>query len=146
MRIGWGTGIALFYLAFVVSLLLQLKHSMSFDHSLVTDEYYKEDLAYQERFDKMANSQSLANRLKISEIQQDEFVKLQFPQGFDQIEGTILFFRPSNQGADFEVDVKPNQENQQTIATNNLDKGLWKIKIEWQAGESAFYDEISVVL
>ena len=146
MKIGWGTGIALFYSIFVISLLLQLKKSRQYDHSLVTDTYYAEDLAYQQQYDKKANSQSLANRLKLDHLEKGKYVRLQFPNGFEQIDGTIHFFRPSSSHEDFEVGIDVDQSNRQIVETMTLSEGLWRIKVDWQAGESAFYDEISIVL
>jgi hypothetical protein len=44
MKFNWGTGIAIFYIIFVVSLVFQVFKSRQYDHSLVVDNYYEEDI------------------------------------------------------------------------------------------------------
>jgi len=46
---------------------------------------------------------------------------------------------------DFKVKLQPDSLNQFIIPTDKLKKGLWKLKIDWAAGDSAFYNEEIVV-
>ena len=147
MKIGWGTGIFLFYTVFVLSLLWQLKISREYDHSLVVDAYYEKDLNYQTHLNKMTNSQALRNQLKVKNHQQsDGQLLVQFPSGFESIEGTIQFFRPNDKSQDFKVAIQLGEDNVQRVKAEKMVPGLWKVKVDWQAGDSAFYDEISIVL
>ncbi len=146
MKIGWGTGIFLFYSVFVISLLLQLRKSLQYDHSLVVENYYEQDLNYQKQYDKKSNSEALRQRLTVKNKASEQHILVQFPQGFKNLEGEILFFRPNDRRQDFAVSVKPNASNIQKIPSEKMLPGLWKVKVDWQAGESEFYDEISIVL
>lgn len=142
----WSTGIFLFYTLFVVVLLLVLRKSMQFDNSLVTDNYYEHDLKYQEQYDKLANSQALNQKLFFEKNKESEQLILTFPKGFEDIQGTILFFRPSDSSKDFELSIRPDKDNEQIISTAKLEKGLWRVKVNWQAGITPFYDESVLVL
>ena len=51
-KFNWGHGILLFFIIFVGSMLTVLWLSFGVDHSLVRDDYYDEDIHYQETFDK----------------------------------------------------------------------------------------------
>ena len=65
MKINWGSGIAIFYSLFVITMVYAVVRSTQFDNSLVSDHYYADDLKYQERFDKLSNAQNLKEDLKI---------------------------------------------------------------------------------
>ena len=146
MKIGWGTGIFLFYTFFVLSLLWQLNKSRQYDHSLVVDNYYEHDLNYQEQFNKKMNSEALRQKLTIKNKASLDHILVQFPNGFEKISGEITFFRPNNHRHDFSVSIKTDGSNGQKIPSEKMLPGLWKVKVDWQAGDSAFYDEVSIVL
>jgi nitrogen fixation protein FixH len=60
--------------------------------------------------------------------------------------GTIKFFNPSESKLDFEQEVSVNQEKEQIISTANLKRGLWRVKVDWDADGKGFYKEEVVVL
>ena len=66
MKINWGTGIAIFYTLFASVLVMVVIKSKQYDHSLVVDNYYEEDLHYQSHFDKLVNSQQAGMAVQIS--------------------------------------------------------------------------------
>ena len=53
MRINWGTGLFIFFTFFVLTLAFVLYKSRQIDNALVFDDYYAEDIKYQQHFDKM---------------------------------------------------------------------------------------------
>jgi nitrogen fixation protein FixH len=141
MQFNWGTGIALFFSLFVVTLLYFVYRSTLLDNSLVSDAYYAEDLKYQERFDKMSNAQGLKEDLKILNFAADSQVELLFPTEFAKVQGEIYFFCPSDQGSDFKLNIAPNQENRQLISTSGLKTGKWRVKVDWSDGIKSYYKE-----
>ncbi len=146
MKINWGWGIAIFYVIFVISLLFQLYKSTTYDHSLVEKDYYAKDLAYQEHYEKLVNAQSLPKDVQIMNIPQKEGVNIYFPAHLSELEGEILFFSPQFSHLDFKVAVKVDEHNQQFIDASQLQKGKWKVKVDWQAEGKAFFKEEIVVL
>ena len=134
-------GIALFFSFFVISLVSQVILSTQYDHSLVVKEYYEEDLAYQKHYNKLVNNQSLSQNVRIKMNMETQVVQFDFPQQFSQIEGRITFFRPSDQSQDFSLPIQLDQDFRQSANTSHLQSGLWKIKIDWQGNEKAFYKE-----
>ena len=55
MKLNWGWGIALAYSIFALSLLGFLVFALRQDNSLVVEDYYQQDLDYQQRKDKVRN-------------------------------------------------------------------------------------------
>lgn len=146
MKFNWGTGIAVFFTAFVLALVFQVYKSTQYDHSLVSDHYYADDLAYQQHYDKLANAQQLREDLRIWNKIQKEEVELAFPAEFSEVKGEVYFFCPSDRSSDFRVAVQPGPEHIQRIPTRGLRRGLWRVKVDWQAGGKAFYKEETITL
>jgi nitrogen fixation protein FixH len=146
MKFNWGTGIAIFFSVFVLSLVYQVYRSTQYDNSLVSDHYYADDLRYQEHYDKLANAQALAVDLKIQHQKQKKEVEIHFPNGFDQFGGEVYFFSPADKSRDFRLPVRPGADGVQYIPTEELPKGHWKIKVDWTGDGKAFYKEQGVRL
>ena len=145
MKFNWGTGIALFYTLFVLVLVFAVIKSTGVDHSLVTEDYYQKDLEYQSQIDREVNTQALEEDLKITFSDPERTIRLQFPGNLGDVKGTALFFRPSNKALDFEVPIQPNDTGQQLIPTKGMLPGLWKVKVNWNAGGKEYYKEDTII-
>jgi len=147
MKFNWGMGIAIFYTTFVVALVYQVVKSTQYDHSLVAEEYYAKDLAYQQHYDKLVNSNNLQQDLQITKVRNQSEVSLQFPKDLGALSGEIHFFCPSASTQDFRVDIDPDEAGRQTVSVEGLKPGLWKVKVDWKAESGkAYFKEESVVL
>lgn len=146
MKINWGTGIAIFYTLFASALVMVVIKSTQYDHSLVVDNYYEEDLHYQSHFDKLVNSQQAGMAVKISLDKATDNIQLIFPKEMENIEGNIHFFRPSDQKRDFNLGIELNTDNEQQLPANTLAPGLWKLQVDWQSAGKAFFTEQVLVL
>ena len=145
MKFNWGTGIALFYGTFVAVLLYFVLKSTGQDNSLVSEDYYAEDLQYQEHYEKLHNAASLEQDLVIRENDGLGQVEFSFPEKLGKAEGEILFFCPSDSHADFRVTIQADERAFQAISSRNLKKGFWKIKVDWQAGGRQYFKETGIV-
>jgi hypothetical protein len=145
MKLSWGTGIAIFYSVFVIVLVLVVIKSTSFDNSLVTDDYYQKDLEYQTQIDKETNSQSLATDLTVRYSDSEKNIRFTFPQDLGTIGGKILFFRPSNATLDFELPIQVNENLEQVVSAQDLLPGLWRVKVDWNAGGKDYYKEETII-
>ncbi len=145
MKFNWGTGIFLFYSLFAASLVFQVFKSTQYDNSLVVDNYYDEDLAYQSRYEKLSNSANLTQKLTIGYLEKEDLVRLVFPDDVGDITGNIRFYRPNDQHQDFSVSVQTKADKVMEIAGKAFaGKGRWKVEVEWNAGGKDFYDEQAV--
>ena len=140
MKINWGTGIAIFYSFFVLVLVFAVYKSTLRDNSLVSNQYYKDDINYQQHYVRLVNSQALAEDVSIRLLSKEKQVQLQFPN-LKNIKGDIHFFSPSFSQGDFKTKIQLNADNQQIIKINQLKRGLWRVKVNWESEEKAFYKE-----
>ena len=146
MKFNWGTGIAIFFTIFVLALVFQVYESTKFDHSLVSNDYYADDLAYQQHYDKLVNTQQLQEGLKIWNKKQKEEIELVFPSEFSEVMGEVYFFCSSDAKSDFRLMVQPGPDRVQRIPTHGLRRGLWKVKVDWQAEGKGFFKEETITL
>lgn len=135
----WGTGIAVTYTVFVGVLVFAVIKSTTFDNSLVVEDYYAKDIAYQQHYDKLANSLALDQDLNI-QLERPN-LELQFPTDLGKVTGEVYFFSPSKSQLDFKVPIQINADGWQSIPTQQVQPGLWLVKVEWQAGGKPYYQE-----
>lgn len=146
MKINWGTGIAIFFSLFVLTLVFQVIKSTQYDNSLVSDQYYADDINYQKHYNKLVNSQQLKEELKIAKTDKGDYVELVFPEELSQVEGNIHFFCPSDSKGDFKLPISVSEKGKQVVPVEGLKKGLWRVKIDFEAGGKAYYKEEPIIL
>ncbi len=145
MNFNWGHGIAMFYILFAGFLIYFVVRSSQMDHSLVVDNYYEEDLKYQQHYEKLANSNTPGSDVVVNYEAESGFVRLRFPSEKGAVAGDILFYRPSDKTKDFKVKIALDQNFEQSLPVSQLSSGLWKLKVDWQAGGIPFYKETTIV-
>ncbi len=132
----WGHGITLFFVFFVGTLVFILFKSMTIDHSLVVDDYYAKDIAYQEEYDKRSRS---LNTKALTIQRSDNSKELVFVFPSDNVSGNIHFYRPSQKSLDFMV---PIHANNTSVDLSKLKEGKWIAKVTWQIdGVDYIWDE-----
>ncbi len=143
----WGTKIALIYAGFVAfSITMVVVCVKQNDIHLVSKEYYKEEIAYQDQIDKLQNAEQLRGQLGFQYIGEKQVVEFFFPQFLADATGEILFFRPSDARKDVKIPVRMDESGKQVVPVAQLDKGLWKVKIKWSANNKDFFSEQVLVI
>jgi hypothetical protein len=132
-KISWPTGIIIAIVAFVIfilSFVYKVTFLPEYDHHLVSEEYYKDELNYQQEIDKEKKGLELKENIVIQKS--DEGLLIKFPSEFDAstITGTISFQRMSNDKIDFELPIELTSLDF-LIKDENLVDGRWDVKIEW---------------
>ena len=108
-----------------------------YDHQLVSDEYYNDELNYQEEIDKLKRASELIENVSINKITNGLLIKFPSNIDYNKIEGTISFKRLSNQKIDFMLPIKLTS-SQILLKDENLVAGRWDVKIAWQVGEKTY--------
>jgi hypothetical protein len=143
----WGTKIAFIYggfVAFVIGMVvLCIKQN---DIHLVSKDYYKEEIAYQDQIDKLTNAQQLHGQLGFQYIGEKQVVEFFFPKSLADATGEILFFRPSDARKDVKLSVDMDETGRQIVPVSSLDKGLWKVKVKWTAKNKDYFSEQVLVI
>ena len=144
----WPAGIAIIYILFVVILLALVIFSSYHSVDLVAKDYYEQEIKYQQQIDRINRADSLSAPVSWHHDKKQRLVTIQFPMELiaDDVEGNILFFRPSDAKQDKLMALRLSSKNIQTISTQHLIPGLWKLKIFWQIDQKDFYAEGILVI
>jgi hypothetical protein len=148
MRANWSTGIVMAFVVFILFILyfvLKVQSDVKYDHEMVTEEYYKKEIGFQNQLDKQQNAQNLTDKLKI--VAKAEGVEIQFPKSFDftKIKGNVSLYRPSNQQLDFDMPISLSSSNL-LIPKTKLAGGRWDITIDWKYNGKEFLNKETVNL
>lgn len=146
MKLNWGVGIFVLYTGFALLTIGLVVFSMTKKVDLVTDNYYDKELKYQQQIEREKNSNSLDKKIRI-EINAKE-LKINFPEFVNphSVKGTIHFYRPSDSGKDFILNIALEKNRKQRIILSKLDKGIWKLQINWSFNNREYYHEESVFI
>ena len=144
----WPVGIAIIYISFVLLLIAFVIFSSFQQVDLVTDDYYAEELKYQQQINRMNRAQSLSEPVNWTYNNKDNSLLLKFHAEIDphKVKGNILFFRPSDAKQDKLIALNLSSENTQIIHTKNLSSGFWKLKIFWKVDKTEYYKEGNMVV
>lgn len=144
MKINWGTGIVLAFIgfiAFIMYFVVSMMTNDKYDHDLVTDDYYKQELEYQKDIDKETNAKELAENISYKRTK--EGLQINFPSDLEpeNIKGKVFLYRPSNKQLDFETIISLSKSHL-LIPDSSLVDGRWNIKVDWQyRGKSYLFKE-----
>lgn len=140
-KLNWGTGIAIFYVSFVIAMLSFVIWTTGNNRDLVTDDYYADELVFQKTIDSKARTKELAGEVSISSEKGKIVLKL--PEGMAEksIKGELFLYRQ----ADKRMDTKFRFDGQRinySFQSERIEAGRWTLKLSWAAeGKDYYYEE-----
>ena len=146
MKINWGFKILISYAVFVAGIITMAAISMSKNIDLVSENYYEQEIKYQDQIDILKNSRQLDENINVSFNKNVIQLMLSNKDLFKDVKGEIYFYRTSNAKKDFKVEFKPDDSGMQNISAVNLETGLWKVKISLYEGENKYYSEKNIII
>jgi hypothetical protein len=139
----WGKGILFTIIAFVVLIMTMVVISVRMDGiELVTENYYEDEIKYQDRIDQSNSAQRL-DRTVISYDAQLKEVLLDLPAGS---KGTLQLFRPSDSTLDQEMQVTVSRNGKTSVPVSQLKSGYWKIQLKWNEAGKDYYEEKKITI
>jgi hypothetical protein len=114
-----------------------------YNHDLVTEDYYKVELAYQKDIDKQNNAKTLKENITYTKT--SEGLRIEFPQNFDakKITGKVFLYRPSNKHLDFETPISIS-EPYLLVPDKRLLDGRWNLTVDWQYNGTPYLYKASI--
>ena len=146
MKFNWGTGIVLAFIgfiSFIMYFVISMNFNKKYSHDLVTEDYYKVELAYQKDIDKQNNAKTLKKNVTYTKTSAG--LRIEFPQDFDakKITGKVFLYRPSNKQLDFETPISLS-ENYLLVPDERLLDGRWNLTVDWQYKGSPYIYKASI--
>ncbi|TNE56793.1 MAG: hypothetical protein EP344_11820 [Bacteroidetes bacterium] len=146
MKFNWGTGIALVYGLFAITMVSVVILSQSHDPGLVSKNYYNLDLNYQEHYNKKQNAANLEVGVSVKFDAVRQVILVKFPQNVGAPAGSIKCYRNDTVASDTTLEINTDQEGTMEIPARHLTAGLWNLEIDWQADGTKFFNEALVTI
>ena len=145
MKFNWGYKIVLVYCVFVAGILYLVIQSSRQQMDLVTDDYYAQEIKYQEKIDQSKRASALSEpiRYQITEAG----IEVIFPKEFGgkKIIGNALLYYPANEKKDVSASINTTQ-GQMLISIPDKRSGMHILKINWEVEGVSYYFEETVFL
>ena len=140
MKLNWGAGIVIAFIAFISFILyfvITMTTGKEYNHDLVSDQYYQQELEYQDNIDARVNAKKLKENITIEKIK--EGLKINFPSEFipKKIKGKVSFYRPSNKQLDFEIPISISN-TYLLVPEKRLLDGRWDITVYWNYKDTPY--------
>lgn len=144
-KMSWGTKLAIGASIYVIGILTFVGFSTTQKINLVSKDYYPKEVVYQEQIDKLKNAQELKENIQI--IQENGSLHIQFPANMhNQVRGEIIFYRPADYESDIKTAIEIDENGLQELNTNQLLKGVYRIKVDWKHNGIGYYKEETIYL
>lgn len=139
----WGKGIILTIIGFVALIMTMVVISVRMDGiELVTENYYEEEIKYQDRIDESKSANDL-DREVISFDAQSKVIELDLPNG---TKGSLQLFRPSDSSLDQEIQLDVTHSGITQIPLKELKSGYWKVQLNWTENGVDHYQEKKITI
>ncbi|OBX25611.1 FixH protein [Gelidibacter algens] len=140
MKFNWGTGIVLAFIGFISFILyfvISMTINKKYEHDMVTENYYKQELQFENELNKQRNAQALEE--DITYTRADNGIVITFPENMNpsDITGKVFLYRPSSKQLDFESIISLSDHNL-LIPDKRLVGGRWNIKVDWQYNGNSY--------
>ncbi len=134
----WGYKILIVYIVFVAATLFLVFKASSQKDDLVTEDYYGQELKYQQRIDETERTNGLSAALQC-EYKVGRLV-VRFPKDFSgkTISGNVILYCPADEGKDISRDFTVKDNALEVNIPVNY-KGAFELHINWQSDGKQYY-------
>ncbi len=129
----WGHGIILglgSFIAFILFMIFIFPDGQQ-NAEMVSDDYYAEELNYQEVIDAKKNADLLKDSLQYQQLSSG--IKINFPESITPETGSVHFdlYRTNDSNLDVKKDLNLDAKKSFTIPKEILSAGSYTLKVKW---------------
>lgn len=141
MKFNWGFKIGAVYVAFVVMMIVLVGMSVGQKIDLVADDYYEQELKFEERIDKIRRANALVE--KPGWRVEPEGIRITFPGSTvnRNLTGEIRLYCPADNTKDVSFPIEPDAAGVQLIPIENIKNGRYQLQLDWAKDGSTFWNE-----
>ncbi len=137
----WGNKLILIFIAFGAMMSYLVYRCMKVPVNLVSKEYYREEIAYQEVIDSRKNTGMLSTALQLTEDKETIGLTLPAEMKHKKTAGKILLYYPANAKYDRQFSLQTDTAAFQSLSKETLIPGNYIVKISWQSDGTHYYSE-----
>ena len=140
MKINWGTAIVIAFvcfISFIMYFVITMSTNTDYEHDLVIDDYYGQELEFQADMDHEENAKYL--KTDVTWKKTNDGILITFPEDLDikNIKGKVFLYRPSNKQLDSETTISLSNHNLLIPDKRMLD-GRWNLKVDWTYNTTSY--------
>ena len=143
MKISWGIKIIITFAVFAAGIFTMVAVSMMNDTDLVSENYYEQEIKYQDQIDLLNKSAHLNESVILTQEGNELILNVSElkKEGDNPYEGKILFYRGSDAKKDFDIPFDPDANGIQKINSEKLAKGYWKVSLKLNKNGDEYFVE-----
>jgi nitrogen fixation protein FixH len=143
----WPVFIAAFFLLAICGVITFITWAVHQNMDLVSRDYYKEEILYQQQIDTLKRTHQLGGEVSAGYNREAREIAVMLPIAHSlKASGTIKLYRPSDARLDYSVPLLLKPDGTQKIRAADLRPGLWKVRIQWNAGGQDYFFDQAVVI
>ena len=142
----WPFGIILFFVVLICSLATVIVIAATHRDSMVSENYYEQELKFQDRIDSAARAQKSGASVQLDAAAGKLLMAVPASQLTQKFSGAIEFYRPSSPELDRNVQFTPGADGTQTLDVSRLAAGLWQVRVKWSAGGQDYFLEQKITI
>jgi hypothetical protein len=141
----WGKSIVLAFVLFAAFIGVLVTVCVRQEISLVSKNYYQEELDFQAQMERKRNTEALIDRPEI-QVGEDRSLKITFA-GFSQLEkGRLNLYSPGDATQDKTFSLQQTTGPDQVFSVGKLKKGKYIARMTWTMHNKEFYYETTLYL
>jgi hypothetical protein len=137
----WGNKLVVVFILFAILMATLVYKAVNTKFELVSKDYYKDELRYQDRIDGRNNAALIG---KVAVTQDAEALTIGLPEEMKgvKVEGEAWFYCKTDAERDRKIALAVDTSGKQLILKKQLAKGTtYELKLNWQAGDQKYYTE-----
>ena len=146
LYMNWGNRLILVFIVFGGMISYMVYRCMNTPVNLVSDQYYKDELAYQQVIDGAKKANALLGKVQLALVPAG--IRIDLPQEMrgKTVEGTIFFYCPSDAASDRHFSLGTDTTGEQEIAKGKVPSGHYTVKVSWATGGVNYFIEQPFVI
>ncbi len=144
-NMSWPKGIVISFILFILFIGSMVYIMMKEDISLVAENYYEQELVYQQQLSRKNNALML-DKKPVVRIREGKYLEIAFPYESRLEGGKVQLFRPSAKKFDEQFTFTSLTDNRLLYEVKNHLSGACRIRIWWKMNDKEyFWEEFAVI-
>ena len=137
MKLNWGQSITIviiLFMAFILTLVYKMHYRTA---DLVRDDYYEQEVLYDGKKQSIINYKNLTD--KVSIIQKEEGIIIEFPASIHVKNGHVQFYRADDKTLDKNYDLKLDENSKMILPYEDFRVGRYEVNISFSDDDKKSY-------
>lgn len=135
----WGHGIIIGFGLFVAYILYFVFASYQQEMDLVSEDYYAQEVNYQDRIDQTENGLEWENEVQLQGVASGLQISFSEAAIAGLSQGTVKIFRPSDVKLDLTLPLTLDTSGQMTISAQLIKQGRYEVQFFWETSKGPVY-------